>query len=318
MLYLVIASVAATVGLVVYLVAQLIPAQPRAVRNRLGELGLDRQTYRDRQRQARRQQIDTILQVLGEKIQARYGSSSKTRNQLMHAGYRREGAVALYYGVRLALATALGALGVFIASLSGLEVDALGGIDFVLAPGEVLIGVIYGAAIGWIAPALVVGRRRRARQKELQLALPDALDLMVICVEAGLGLNQALLRVAQDMHHVSSLMTEELALVNFQIRAGTPRHEALTNLAERTGVSDIAALVTMLIQTDRFGTSVAQSLRVHSETLRMKRRQRAEEAAAKTAIKMLFPLVLFIFPALFVVILGPAIIQITKTLGGLF
>lgn len=172
--------------------------------------------------------------------------------------------------------------------------------------------------MGWIIPALRVRQRRVARMKDLQLALPDTLDLLVICVEAGLGLNQALVRVAQEIGHVSIIMTEELALTNFEIRAGTPRHEALHRLGDRTGVDDIRSLATMLIQADRFGTSISQSLRVHSDTLRMKRRQRAEEAAAKTAIKMLFPLVFCIFPALFVVILGPAFIDIFTTLGGLF
>jgi Flp pilus assembly protein TadB len=139
---------------------------------------------------------------------------------------------------------------------------------------------------------------------------PDALDSMVVCVEAGLGLNQAIVRVSDEIRHISELMSQELALVNFEIRAGTPREDALRNLGERTGLEDIRSLVAMLIQTDRFGTSVAQALRVQSDTLRTKRRQRAEEAAAKTAIKMLFPLVFFILPALFVVVLGPGMIQL--------
>jgi tight adherence protein C len=131
-----------------------------------------------------------------------------------------------------------------------------------------------------------------------------------------LGLNQAIVRVSEEIRHVSMVTSQEFALVNLEIRAGTSREDALRNLGERTGQEDLRSLVAMLIQTDRFGTSIAQALRVHSDTLRAKRKQRAEEAAAKTTIKMLFPLVMFIFPAMFVVILGPAVIQIINTLSG--
>jgi tight adherence protein C len=149
----------------------------------------------------------------------------------------------------------------------------------------------------------------------MQKALPDALDLFVVCVEAGLGLNQAIMRVSEEIERVSPVLADQLALVNLEIRAGTPRDEAFRNLGDRTGLQDIKSLMAMLIQTDRFGTSVAQALRTHAETMRTKRRQRAEEAAAKTTIKLVFPLVLFVFPALFVIILGPAVIQILETLS---
>ena len=164
-------------------------------------------------------------------------------------------------------------------------------------------------------PAVLRPPPRQARQKAIVKALPDALDMMVVCVEAGLALNQALLRVSEEIVHISPLMGEQLALVNLEIRAGTAREEALRNLGDRTGVSDVRSLVTMLIQTDRFGTSIATALRVHADTLRTKRRQRAEEASAKTTIKLIFPLVFFIFPAMFVVILGPALITIVRTLS---
>jgi tight adherence protein C len=157
-----------------------------------------------------------------------------------------------------------------------------------------------------------VRKRLKARQKELQKAMPDMLDMLVVCVEAGLGLNQALEREADEIDHESVNMSEQLALVNLEMRAGTPRDEALKNLAERTGLTDMKSLISMLIQTDRFGTSVADALRVHSETMRTKRRQRAEEAAAKTTIKLVFPLVLFVFPAMFVVVLGPSVIAIYR------
>ena len=169
--------------------------------------------------------------------------------------------------------------------------------------------------VGYVFPALWVGSQRRARQKQMQKALPDALDLLVVCVEAGLALNQALMRVAEEVERLSPVLTEQLTLVNLEIRAGTAREDALRNLGDRTGIEDIKSLVAMLIQTDRFGTSIAQALRVHADTVRTKRRQRAEEAAAKTTIKLVFPLVLFIFPTMFVVILGPAMIQIVETLS---
>jgi tight adherence protein C len=139
--------------------------------------------------------------------------------------------------------------------------------------------------------------------------------MLVVCVEAGLGLNQAIVRVSHEVERISPVLSEQLELVNLEIRAGTAREDALRNLGERTGLDDIRSLTAMLIQTDRFGTSIAQALRVQADTLRTKRRQRAEEAAAKTTIKLVFPLVLFIFPAMFVVILGPAIIQIIQALA---
>jgi tight adherence protein C len=180
----------------------------------------------------------------------------------------------------------------------------------------VILGVsAWAGVLGYVLPAFYIAARIKSRQKQMQKALPDALDLLVVCVEAGLGLNQALVRVSEEIERVSTVLSEQIGLVNLEIRAGTPRDEALRNLADRTGLEDIRSLVAMLIQTDRFGTSIAQALRVQSETLRTKRRQRAEEAAAKTTIKLVFPLVLFIFPAMFVVILGPALIQIFEVLA---
>ena len=161
------------------------------------------------------------------------------------------------------------------------------------------------AVAGFILPDIWLGRRIKARQQILRLALPDALDLLVICMEAGLGLDQALLYVGQELRIAHPELCEEFDMVNAEMHVGKTRMDALRSLATRTGVEDLQALVATLVQTDRFGTSVAQSLRIHSDDLRTKRRQRAEEMAAKTTVKMVFPLVFFIFPALFVVILGP-------------
>ena len=145
---------------------------------------------------------------------------------------------------------------------------------------------------------MVLARLAKRRQHRIRLGLPDALDLLVVSVEAGLGLDQAIQRVGDELSFAHPDLCDELKLINLELRAGKARAEALHNLADRTGVDDIRSLVTMLVQTDKFGTSVAQSLRVHSDTVRTKRRQRAEEAAAKTGVKMVFPLVLCIFPAI--------------------
>jgi len=257
-----------------------------------------------RRRQARSERLRDILESLGQRMGAQASATSESRAFLTHAGFPSPTAPALYFGTRLLLAVGLGAL--FFVGVPLFGGDSAGA----------MLGVFFGAALGWVAPVFYVGSRMRARQKEIVKALPDALDLLVVCVEAGLGLNQALMRVSEEIGSVSPVLAQQLVQVNLEMRAGTAREEALRNLAERTGVEDVQAFVTMLVQTDRFGTAIADALRVHSDTLRVKRRQRAEEAAAKTAIKMLFPLVFFIFPAIFVVILGPAIIQITEALGG--
>jgi tight adherence protein C len=167
---------------------------------------------------------------------------------------------------------------------------------------------------GYLLPDIWLMWRVSSRQHRLRKGLPDSLDLLVICVEAGLGLDQALLRVTDELRITHPELCEELQLVNLEMRVGKTRIEALRELAKRTGLDDIKALVSMLIQTERFGTSIAQSLRVHSDDLRMKRRQRAEEKAAKMSVKMVPVLVFFIFPALMVVILGPAVLQIMRQL----
>ena len=169
---------------------------------------------------------------------------------------------------------------------------------------------LTAAALGYLIPDILLRWAIRRRQQRLRLALPDALDLLVICVESGLGLDQAMLRVAQELRVAHRDLSQEFQLVNLEMRVGRTRLEALRDLSMRTGIDDIKALVAMLVQTDRFGTSVAQSLRVHSDDLRTRRRQRAEEMAAKTPVKLVPALVFFIFPALIIVILGPAVITL--------
>ena len=170
------------------------------------------------------------------------------------------------------------------------------------------------AVVGYMIPETWLLWRIRSRQHKLRRGLADGLDLLVICVEAGLGLDQALLRVSQELKVTHPELSDELQLVNMEMRVGKSRMEALRELARRTGLDDIQALVAMLVQTERFGTSIAQSLRVHSDDLRTKRRQRAEELSAKTTVKMVPPLVFFIFPALMAVMLGPAVLALMRQL----
>jgi tight adherence protein C len=306
-IFLIVASTALSVGLFVALLLRAVPARSRAVRARMDELGLDGMFSADAaaRRTRRQSKLRDVLRYLGEQMETRGNDWSRLRRRLIHAGYRDPKAIPMFLGIRYG-GTALLA---FYGLLLGMAAD--------LSSGFALSVSVFAAFSGFFLPQFMVSVRITRRQQELQKALPDALDLLVICVEAGLGLNQALLRVAEEIRHVSHLMTKELALTNLEIRAGTPRDQALMNLAERTGLPDIRSLATMLIQTERFGTSIARSLRVHAGTMRTKRRQRAEEAAAKTTIKMVFPLAFCIFPALFVVVLGPALISMMQSFSRL-
>lgn len=309
MLIIVAACVAISVVFAILFIGQVLPNRSSALSQRLAELEHAGGSHADvllrRRRQERTDRVKSILQAWGERVEGHRADSPAVRRFLVQAGYLSPNSVAYYWASRLALAGGLGVVGLLVAPVTGLTV-----VTGVFA-------ALWLAVLGYILPSFYVGARVRRRQKEILKALPDALDMMVVCVEAGLALNQAIVRVSEEIEHVSQVMGEQLALVNLEIRAGAAREEALRNLAERTGVPDIQALVAMLIQTDRFGTSIAQALRVHADTLRSKRRQRAEEAAAKTTIKLVFPLVLFVFPAMFVVILAPALIRIVRTLQGM-
>ena len=220
----------------------------------------------------------------------------KLKERLIYAGYRGSEALTVFFGIRLGLAIVLFLLG-----------------SSVVPKSSLMIG-LAGAAFGYLLPSMALGRLAKRRQHRIRLSLPDALDLLVVSVEAGLGLDQAIQRVGEELAFAHPELSGEMRLINLELRAGKGRADALRNLAERTGVDDLSSLAAMLIQTDKFGTSVARSLRVHSETLRTKRRQRAEEAAAKTGVKMVFPLVFCIFPAIWVVTIGPAAIKFVEVL----
>lgn len=253
--------------------------------------------YRPVQKTTLKDRVDNAMEPLGHVVPVSAKEVSRTRALLMSAGYREQRHVTYFFGIRGALLVGV----IAFALLTGI---------FWRSP----LTAIALAAFAYMLPRFILKRRIKTRQHALRLALPDALDLAVICVEAGLGLDQAIQRVGDDLRFAHPELSDEFSLVNLEIRAGKPRAEALRNLADRTGVDDLRALVAVLVQTDRFGTSVAQALRVHSDSLRTERRQRAEEQAAKTTIKMVPVLVLCIFPAMFIISLGPAAIQLIRHL----
>jgi tight adherence protein C len=309
MIWAVVLLTAASVGLLVFGLGSVPPAEERVVRKRLASLQTGAMTYRElkdrRRRQAKRDRIAAVLSTFGEKVGQQQASMSSLRRWLVHAGYRNASAPAIYIAARTLTAAVFGVAAFFITAFFGLSIL------------KVWVLTALAAGAGFMIPYFYIDGRVSKRQQEVSRALPDTLDLLVVCMEAGLGLNQALVRVSEEIERISPEMGDELTVVNLEIRAGTPRDEALRNLGERTGVEDVRALTSMLVQTDRFGTSVADSLRVHAETLRTKRMQRAEEKAAKTTVKMLFPLVLFIFPAIFVVLLGPAYFLLQDLFGNM-
>lgn len=224
------------------------------------------------------------------------------RTKLANAGFRSEQAASVYQGIR-------------VVSLVAFLLPAL--FFFLLKDGFTLRSIQYTVILGGLGfylPQIGLWHLRTSRQKEIFLTLPDALDLLVVCVESGLGLDAALRKVTEEMKGHAKTICEEFQLANLQLQMGRPRREVLHDLGVRTGVDDVRSLAAILIQADRFGSSIAQALRVQSDSMRTRRRQLAEEKAAKTAVQLIFPLVLFIFPAIFVVLVGPAAIQIQKNL----
>ncbi|MDD1713529.1 MAG: type II secretion system F family protein [Methanoregulaceae archaeon] len=241
---------------------------------------------------------EKVLKPLGAMIPRSPEEMSRQERRLAQAGIRRKDAPFLLYGVKIVLAIVLFFL---FTSLSGIR-------------GNPVLLVLVPILLGAMIPDMVVTRLIQRRKENLQRALPDALDLAVVCVEAGLGLDQSLVRIGEELKAVYPPLSDELNLYSLEVNAGKKRSDALRNLGQRTEVDDLKSFAAVLIQTDRFGTSVAQALRVFADTMRTKRRQRAEEHAAKMSIKMIPPLVFFIFPAIFVVVLGPAIIAIVRYL----
>ncbi len=217
---------------------------------------------------------------------------TQLRRRMTRAGYQGVTPMVVFSVARLVLPVLLGVL------------------PLVFQPfGQAWMLMAALAALGFMLPGFWVSRKTRARQKVIQNGLPDALDLLIVCLEAGSSIDQGISKVADELSLAYPALAEELQMIITETRAGKPRLEAFKNFATRTGVDDVRALVAMLIQTDRFGTSVSQALRTHAEVSRTKRRQRAEERAAKIGVKLVFPLVFLLFPALFVVLLGPAVVK---------
>ena len=273
------------------------PATGGTIERRLGEITGMRPKEVAADSGYRQVMIDSLKRI-GAVAPHSSSEMGKLQRKLLWAGYRSHEAITVFFGIRIGCA------------LLGFALLAT---PILMRPNLLL--ALGTCGLGYLLPSMALGRLAKKRQHRIRLGLPDALDLLVVSVEAGLGLDQAIQRVGEELAFAHKDLSDELRLINFELRAGKARAEALHNLAERTGLDDIQSLVTMLVQTDKFGTSVAQSLRVHSDTVRTKRRQRAEEAAAKTGVKMVFPLVFCIFPAIWVVTIGPAAIKFVQVLG---
>ncbi|MFW6188850.1 MAG: type II secretion system F family protein [Planctomycetota bacterium] len=242
-----------------------------------------------------------ILQPLSRLWSFGHTSQSRVQELLVHAGIRNKNAVEVFLGAKFALAFALPSAVVAFLMWSGRASGA-----------NLLMYGAIGLVAGLILPNMWLRRKANKRMEEVRLSLPDALDLMIVCVESGLGLDAALVRISNELQDVAPELCAELKLLNLEVSAGKPREECLRNLALRTGCEEVESLCARINQAARYGTNLGHSLRIHSESLRQKRRQEAEERAAKTAVKLLFPLVFFIFPAIFVVILGPAAAKVAE------
>jgi len=279
----------------------------RSVEDRLGDLMRSGRHPGDPHAARRQNRASQMLERTTEQFsKPLMPSSEQERNnlkqRLVTGGYRGDNAVTVFLGLKFLLLVMLGG-----GTLAVLMIrEGLGENTWIYSG--------LAAGIAFYLPDAWVWWRTRKRKEEIFCALPDALDLLVVCVEAGLGLDAALRKVAEEVDRSHPIMAEELRIANFELQVGLPRREALRNLGLRTGVEDLRSLAAILIQADRFGSSVADALRTQSDAMRTRRRQLAEERAAKTAVKLIFPLVLFIFPGIFVVLVGPAAIQIAKNL----
>ena len=246
--------------------------------------------------------VVTILHHIGSHVQGSQAEIASMKADLMRAGFRSDNGVFVFYGIRILTTLVMLAVGLTLqnrlAGNNGLRIALIG----------------FSCMSGWILPRFMLERRLTARQEILRLSLPDALDLMVVSVEAGLGLDQAMQHVARELRLSHPELSEDLELVTLEMRAGKRRAEALRNLADRTGEPEIRKLTAILIQNDRFGTSMAESLRNHSDFLRTRRRQEAEERAGQVGVKLVFPIFFFILPSMLVVAAGPGLLQIFKYL----
>jgi tight adherence protein C len=250
---------------------------------------------------ADREAVQQIVKPLENVLPRSAQEVSVVQKRLMRAGYRKDSNVNTFYASKIAVPIVLSIL----VTLAG-------------HPFGVFFSYVVAAGLGFLVPDFWLGNRISSRQERIRLGLPEALDLLVICSEAGLSLDQAILRVSQELKLSQPQIAEEFGLMMLEQKAGRPRHDALKALADRVDIDSVRALVNTLIQADTFGTSIAKTLRVYSDTMRTQRKQKAEEQAAKTTVKLVFPLVLFIFPSLFLVALGPALISMMEGMSRAF
>jgi tight adherence protein C len=243
-----------------------------------------------------------VFEQIGEQIPLSPGEQTVTKRDLVMAGFRSDGAIRIFYGIKVIFCIVMF---VFALMLHRHITD-----NAVLR----IVFLIAGTGLGYYAPGFFLESLVKKRQVQLRLSLPDALDMMVVAVEAGLGLDQALQYVAREIEESHPELSDELGLVGLEMRAGKRRSEALRNLADRTGEGELRKLVAILIQTDRFGTSMGESLRTHSDFMRLRRKQEAEERAAKVGVKLVFPIFLFILPSMMIVSAGPAMLKLFEDL----
>jgi tight adherence protein C len=269
-----------------------------AVRNRLVRLWQPSSPSNVSFRQKQQDRVERALGDVGQLMPLSQKESSGTRRLMIRAGFRRPESIHAFRGMKV-LSPVLFLILVWVTGF------------YLLNP---ILILTAAAVVGFVVPDYWLTSRVRVRQRRILLGLPDALDLLMVCVEAGLGLDQALVRVARELQLSCRALSDELKYATFEMRVGRSRSEALRDLGVRTGVEDVKTVAAMLIQTDRFGTDLARALRIQAENMRVKRRQRAEELAAKASVKMVPALVFFIFPAMFVVILGPAVILLVRQL----
>jgi tight adherence protein C len=244
----------------------------------------------------------TFLNVVGSRVPSSEGEVATLKADLVRAGFRSENALPVFYGVRIMVTLVMLVLCIML--------------EAKMPPNPVMkLGLMAsGIGAGWVLPRFFLEKKVAKRQETLRLALPDALDLMVVSIEAGLGLDQAIQHVAKELHGSHPELSDEMSLVTLEMRHGKRRSEALRNFAERTGEAEFRKLVAILVQNDRFGTSMGESLRTHSDFLRVRRRQEAEERAGKVGVKLVFPIFFFILPSMLIVAAGPGILQIFKYL----
>jgi tight adherence protein C len=243
-----------------------------------------------------------VIEQIGEQLPLNPADQTATKRDLVRAGFRAEGAIRILLGIKIIFCVAMF---VFALMLKNQLTDN---------PVLRIVFLVAGTGLGYYAPGMYLEKLVKKRQLCLRLSLPDALDMLVVAVEAGLGLDQALQYVSREIEYSHSELSDELSLVGLEMRAGKRRTDALKNLAERTGEDELRKLVAILVQTDRFGTSMGESLRTHSDFIRLRRRQEAEERAAKVGVKLVFPIFLFILPSMMVVSAGPALLKVFEEL----